>query len=282
MSSTKEYKEWKYILKRFSRNKGGMLGLIFLIAIFSMVVLTPFAGDPYKPNIDAILEPPSLEHLLGTDDVGRDVFARLLNGAQISLLVGVVALVYGSLIGIPIGLISGWKGGLVDDILMRFVDVLWAFPTTFLALFILAVLGPSISNLIIVLGIIFIVPQARIVRGQVLQVKSREYILAAKAIGLSQFRILTRYVLPNIVAPIIVIATVRIGTTVTAESGLSFLGIGVPPPIPTWGRMLADAWKYARTSTFIVFPPLVAITVLVLGFNLVGDGLRDSLDPRLR
>ncbi|HKJ68793.1 MAG TPA: ABC transporter permease, partial [bacterium] len=280
--------EWRLGLRRVIRNHRAKIGLFILFALYSIALLAPLIA-PYDPTaqtnvLQARFLPPSLEtgYLLGTDGFGRDLLSRIIYGARISLSIGFVAVMIAALIGTLLGILAGYFGGWIDTIIMRVVDLMLGFPRLFLILIVIAFVGPSIFWVIIVLGFTGWMGVARLVRGEVLSLKEREFILAAKALGVNTPRILIRHLLPNTLAPIIVFVTLTIGNVILIEAGLSFLGLGVQPPTPSWGNIidlgrenLLDAWWI---STF----PGLAIVITVLSFNVVGDALRDAFDPKLR
>ncbi len=269
-------------LQQLWRHRSGRIGLTLSVSLVLAALLGPWLV-PYSPTSRdylALLQPPSWAHPLGTDYLGRDVLARILYGARISLVVGLVSVGLAVAAGVVIGMVAGYWGGIVDAVAMRAMDVLLAFPGILLAIGIMAALGPSLTNAMIAVGIVSIPVYARLVRGSVLAVRETEYVLAARAVGLSPWRILIRHVLPNALVPLFVQATLGIGTAVLDTAGLGFLGLGAQPPTPEWGTMLADARPYMRTAPWILWAPGVAIAWMVLGFNLLGDGLRDVLDPR--
>ncbi len=256
-----------------------------IVAVIALIALAAPLIAPYDPNTANGLErlrEPSATHPFGQDGLGRDVLSRVLYGAQVSLKVSVLAVVFAATIGIPVGLASGYFGGIIDAALMRIVDAVLAFPGLVLALTLVLVLEPSIVSLMLALGISSSPSYARLVRSQVLTLKSAEYVTAARAIGASDMRLLFRHIFPNTLASVIVAGSLTMGFAILAEAGLSFLGVGVRPPTPTWGGMLRDAFQFIYLAPWLSFFPGVAIFVLVLSFNLLGDGLRDALDPRLR
>jgi peptide/nickel transport system permease protein len=262
-----------------------MVGLVVLCAL-----LAPFVGtrDPIQQNLALANRPPvwqargTAQAPLGTDQFGRDVWSRIVYGAQISLAIGTAASLLGALVGVTAGLVAGFYGGKVDVVVMRIVDLNLAFPLILLALAIAAILGPSLQNLVMVMALTTWMIYARVVRGVTLSLREREFIQAARAIGVDDSRIMWRHILPNLLAPVMVIWTLELARVILMESALSFLGVGVPPPTPTWGRMLAEGRNLLTTAPWIATFPGVAITLTVLGVNFFGDGLRDLLDPRLR
>ena len=258
------------------------------LVVLAAVVLAVFApalapGDPIKNSLLDRLTPPTWgrEHPLGTDTLGRDVASRLLHGARVSLVVGFSAVLLAGVAGVVLGLVSGWYRGWLDDVVMRVGDVQLAFPVLVLAVAVLAVLGASVVNLILVLGVTGWITYARIVRGEVLTLRERDFVAAAKALGADDAWILRRHLLPNVLPPITVVATFSVARTIIAEASLSFLGLGIPAPEPSWGAMLDEGRNYITTGWWLALFPGLAILLLVLGINLVGDWLRDVLDPRL-
>lgn len=259
-------------------------GAFLVAAIVSACLLAPLLAthDPNAPNLDARLLAPSLEHWLGTDQFGRDVYSRLLYGGRVSLAVGFVAVgVYVS-IGVIVGLVSGYFGGWVDFLLMRIVDVLLCIPTFFLILMVITFVGPSLVNVMLVIGLTSWTDVARLVRGEVLSVKGREFVLASVGIGATTPRILFRHILPNVLGPVLVVATLGVAGAVLVESGLSFLGLGVQPPAASWGNMLLEGKHHLVDAWWLVIFPGLAIFLTVFGYNLLGEGLRDFLDPRMQ
>jgi peptide/nickel transport system permease protein len=244
--------------------------------------------DPLEQELMARFTPPvwqdggSWNYPLGTDNLGRDVLARLLYGSRVSLLVGFAAVLVAEIAGILLGLFSGYYGGKLDSLIMRVADIFMAYPFMLLTISVIAVLGNSIFNLILVLGLADWVTYARTIRGSVLSLKEKEFVEASRAIGTSHRVIIFRHILPNVISPMLVLGTLRVANIIVWESGLSFLGMGVPPPMPTWGRMLAEGRVYITDAWWLVTLPGLAIMVTILSINLLGDGLRDALDPRLR
>lgn len=256
---------------------------IFMIFLLSLTALfSPWITrySPTEQNLVDRLQSPSFKHWMGTDDLGRDVFSRIIFGTRISLMVGFAAVLISTFFGSIIGLIAGYSGKRTDSVLMRLVDILLCFPTFFLILMVIAFLEPNILNVMIVIGLTSWTGLARLVRGETLSLKEREFILAAKALGLSNTRILFVHLLPNVIAPILVSATLGIGNAILIESSLSFLGLGVQPPTPSWGNMLTGGKDYIYFAWWLSFFPGLAILVTVLSFNFLGEGLRDAFDPR--
>jgi peptide/nickel transport system permease protein len=254
-----------------------VLGLLVVAALLGAVVA------PYDPNAVSVtdrLQPPSVAHPFGTDELGRDVFSRVLVAARVSLYVGFIAVGIALVAGVLLGLIAGFYGGLVDDAIMRFTDMLFAFPAILLAIAILAVLGPGIANAMIAIGIVYTPIFARVTRGSVLSVREEVYVRAARSLGAGDLRLLRLHILPNVLAPIIVQTSISLAFAILAEAALSFLGLGVQPPAPSWGRMLAEGRGFVQQAWWMGVFPGLAIFVTVLSFNFVGDALRDALDPR--
>jgi len=266
------------------RDRPALIGGVLVVVVLSVAVGAPlFANqDPLRMEITNPLQPPSPEHVLGTDNFGRDLWARIAYGSRNSLVTAVSAVVSSGLIGIPLGLASGYYGGFFGALIMRIVDVFLAFPFILLAIALVAVLGPSGLNVVIALSLVFWTQYARVVRASVMDIRHQDFVEAALAIGASDRRIMTRHILPNVSAPIIVVATLGMGTAVIAESTLGFLGLGAPPPTPTWGGTLAFGLTYLTTAPGMSVYTGIAIMISVLGFNLLGEGLRDVWDPRLR
>lgn len=271
-------------LQLLSRQRSALIGafIIFLLVIFAIFGprLAPY--DPIDQNFREQLLPPSRTHLLGTDEFGRDIFSRLLYGSRIALMVGILTDGIGLILGVALGLIAGYGGRWIDTLIMRFVDIMLAFPYLLLAMMVVAVLGPSLTNAMIAIGVVYMPQYARLVRGSVLSVKERDYVLAARAVGASPMRIAFRHVLTNCIAPIIVMATLAVGWAIVETAGLSFLGLGAQPPRPEWGAMLSRGRTYMLSAYWIAVAPGLAIFITVIGFNLLGDGLRDALDPYMR
>ena len=265
---------------------GAIVTLLLIFAAVSAPLIAPF--DPYELNLTEQGLPirqqaPNGEFLFGTDALGRDVLSRIIYGARVSLMVGFMSVALGTGVGTAIGLASGYWGGKVDEVLQRIVDTFMAFPGIVLALAVIAVLGQSLMNIILVIAIVIAPGTSRVIRGAVLAIKENVYIDAARSIGASDLRIVIRHVLPNVFAPVIIIATVWVGNAIVIEAALSFLGLGTPPPTPTWGGMLAgEGQRNLENAPWLAIFPGLAISIVVLSFNMLGDALRDVLDPRLR
>jgi peptide/nickel transport system permease protein len=275
---------WRIALRILVRNRVAMSGLAILVIMSLLAVLAP-AIAPYDPDaVDILhqLEAPSQAHILGTDLYGRDIFSRILYGGRITLVVGLIAVGIAASIGIVLGLIAGFYGGALDSIIMRLVDVLLAFPRILLALSIVGMLGPGLLNVMVAVGIAGITGYARLVRGSVLSAKENVYVEAARVVGCPDHIILRRHLLPNIIGPVIVLATLDVAAAILSASSLSFLGLGVQPPTAEWGAMLNEGRQYLRTAPWITLFPGLAIMISVLSINMLGDGLRDALDPRMK
>ena len=286
-----ERAEWLTFLRRLSARRTALVGLAVVVLVVITAVAAPLLSpfDPIEQDLgDLRLKAPGFRdgtgrvHPLGTDHLGRDLLARVIYGARPALMVGVAAVVISGLIGMAAGLVSGYFGGRVDDALMRLADIQLAFPFILLAIAVIGVLGPSLKTIIVVIGVSSWVVYARIVRGAVLSLREREFVQAALALGSGDGRVLVRHILPNALTPWLVVATLDMARVIVLESALSFLGLGVQPPTPTWGGMLADGRVYITTAWWLATFPGLAILVTVLGINLFGDGLRDTLDPRLK
>jgi peptide/nickel transport system permease protein len=272
-------------LRRFTRSFNAMLGLAITFLLILTALFAPLLvrEDPYQVDFAKLgqrLEPPGQTTLLGRDNFGRDLFSRIVTGARISLLVSFSAVAIGLILGSALGLFAGYYGGLLDQLLMRFTDILYAFPSILLALALVAVLGPSLVNLVIAMALISIPGFARIMRSSVIQLRGSELLEAGRALGAGNLRIIIRHVLPNALAPTLVLTSLSMATALLTEAGLSFLGLGVQPPTPSWGGILADGREFLRTAPFMTNFSGLAILLAVVGFNLLGDGIRDALDPR--
>ena len=282
--------EWLAFVRRLARRRTALFGLVVVVGVFVAALGAPWLTtyDPTEQDITNRLRPPGSPdpsgraHLLGTDHLDRDMLARVIFGARPALMVGFAAVAISGLLGLVVGLLSGYFGGRIDDVFMRLADIQLAFPFILLAIAVIGVLGPSLPVIIVVIGVSSWVVYARVVRGSVLSLREREFVQAALALGSGDGRILVRHVLPNAVTPWLVVATLDMARVIVIESALSFLGLGVQPPTPTWGGMLADGRVYISTAWWLATFPGLAILVTVLGINLFGDGLRDTLDPRLK
>ncbi len=273
---------WLAFYKKLAKNKAAMVGAAIVILFVFIAILAPFLAphDPVLTQVTNKLQPPSAEHWLGTDHQGRDILSRIIFGARVSLTVGILSTVLGAIVGILLGIVSGYYGRWIDSLIMRICDVLLAFPGILLALAIVSVLGASTTNVIIAVAFFAVPSFARIVRGSTLSVKKLEYVDAIKAMGASDARIIFKHILPNIMSPIIVQATLYIASAIITASALSFLGMGTRPPTPEWGAMLSQGRDYIRQAPHVSLFPGLVILFVVIGFNLFGDGLRDALDPK--
>ncbi len=275
---------WIEFMRRLARSKGAVAGLVILLVLVIIALLAPLISpfDPIKIDTSHYLYSPGSPYFFGTDQYGRDVFSRVLYGSRISLVIGLISVGIASVIGVTVGLVSGYYGGWVDSILMRLIDVMLAFPGILLALGIVSMLGPSLRNVMIAVGISSVPTYARLTRGSVLSARTELYVDAAHVTGVPNRLILYRHILPNVVAPVIVAATLGVGAAILWAAALSFLGLGAQPPTAEWGRMLSDGRQYLRDQWWIATFPGLAIMVTVLAMNMLGDGLRDALDPRLK
>ncbi len=276
--------ETKRIMRQLLKNRRAVVGGIVLFVIIFLAIFAPYVTpyDPVKQNIRNRLQGPSREHIFGTDQFGRDTYTRVVYGARLSLRVGFSSILIAIVVGCLLGLVAGFYGGLLDNIIMRFVDILMALPGFLLALAIVAALGPGLDNVIIAIGISYIPSFARLMRSSVLTIRELDYVSAAEAIGSSDARMIFRHILPNSLNPIIVMATLSLAGAILSAAGLSFLGMGAQPPTPEWGSMISAARPFIRVSHWAVTIPGLAIFTTVLCLNLVGDGLRDALDPRMK
>jgi peptide/nickel transport system permease protein len=271
-------------LRRLRANRLAMVGavvvaILIVVALFAPII-TPH--DPYAIDVEAILLPPSFSHLFGTDELGRDVFSRMVYGARVSLQVGFVAAGLATLVGVFLGALAGYYGGKVEALIMRFTDMMLCFPTFFLILAVIALLEPSILNIMAVIGLTSWMGVARLVRAEFLTLKERDYVIAARSLGASDKRIIFRHILPNAMAPVLVALTLGVAGAILTESGLSFLGLGVQPPLASWGNILNQGKANIEIAWWLSLFPGLAILVTVLGYNLLGEGIRDALDPRLQ
>lgn len=285
----REESRWRKAMISLRKDKSALFGVVILLGVIICAVLAPVISpaNPHEQLLSRSLKPPMWSDgerifILGTDHLGRDFLSRLIYGTRVSLAVGFFAVFLTGSVGLLVGLISGYFGGKIDFFLMRLVDLVLSFPFILLALATIAIVGPSLTVLILVMSMRIWVIYARVVRGEVLSLREQEFIQAARSIGSSHFRIIFRHILPNVMAPVIIIASLYLGRMIIIEAGLSFLGLGVPPPTPTWGGLLSDGKVHLYTAWWVVTFPGLAITLTVLGSNLVGDWLRNVLDPRLR
>ncbi|MEC9489509.1 MAG: nickel transporter permease [Halanaerobiales bacterium] len=274
---------WTISFRRLRKSRTAVLGIIIIILFTLIALFAPYIApyDPLEQNFIKSFRAPSAEHYLGTDEFGRDIFSRIIYGARISLQIGFIAVFISLIVGVSVGLAAGYYGGWLDMLVMRVMDLMLSFPYILLALVIMSILGPGIYNAMIAIGIVYVPQYARIVRSSVLSVKKKEYVLAAQALGANDFRIILKHVFLNSMAPVIIQTTLSIGRAIINAAGLSFLGLGAQPPTPEWGAMLSNGQNFLRNAPWIATFPGIAIALLVLGFNLVGDGFRDAFDPRL-
>lgn len=281
---SKAQSRFQRITKQLLRNRRAVVGGIILLVIITMAIFAPYAAthDPVKQNIRNQLKPPSREHIFGTDQFGRDIFSRVVYGARLSLRVGFLSISFALVVGGLLGLVSGYFGGWMDMIIMRLIDILLALPGFLLALAIVAALGPGLENVVMAIGVSYVPSFARMMRSSVLATRELDYVGAAQALGASDSRIIFLHILPNSISPIIVLTTLSMADAILSAAGLSFLGLGAQPPTPEWGSMIATARPFIRVSHWSVTIPGLAIFITVMCLNLVGDGLRDALDPRLK
>jgi peptide/nickel transport system permease protein len=270
--------------RAFARNRLAVIGAVIVLVILGLGILAPALAphDPDRPHLPDKLSPPSSQYLLGTDQFGRDILSRIIFGARVSLLVGAGGTVAAFVLGCLCGGLAGYYGKWVDEGIMRLIDVIMAFPYIVLAIALVVLVGPGMTNLILVIGILRVPQFARLLRSSVISIKEQEFVVAAEAVGQRSFRILFRHVLPNALGPVIVLASLNIATAISSESALSFLGIGIQPPQSSWGTMIADGRRYVLNAPWIATFPGLVLSLTILGYNLVGDGLRDALDPRTR
>jgi peptide/nickel transport system permease protein len=276
--------EWKRFRRVFFARGAVMFGMVILVLVFIVAIFAPWIApyNPYTPNVVDSLAKPSAQHWLGADLLGRDTLSRLIFGSRTALEVGFISVIIGSVIGITLGIIAGYTRGFMSSFIMRAMDAMMCFPMLILALVVAALLGNGISNVIIALSIATIPGYARIAFGLTLSIKENDYILAQRSMGSSNWRTMLAHILPNCFPPLIVVITMQLGGLILAEAGLSFLGIGITPPGAAWGAMVNEGYKYLLNSPWLSFAPGIAIMLVVFAFNIVGDGLRDALDPRLR
>lgn len=272
------------LVRAFNANKTSWVGLILFIAVILAAALAPVlsAYDPIEHDIGSVLQAPSLEHWLGTDSYGRDTWTRIVYGARVSLVIGIVSTVLAMVIGSAIGIVAGWYGGRLDAALMQAMDALLAFPNLILGLIIVAMLGASATNIIIAIAVTSIPPFARIARAPTIVIKNREFIEACRALGLSDLRIVLAHVLPNILPEILVMASLWLANAIRTEASLAFIGLGVKPPAASWGGMIREGFENLLDSPWLAVMPSLAIVIVVFALNLLGDGLRDAIDPKLK
>ncbi len=275
---------WLDAWYRLQKNRAAVASFFFILALILFIILAPMLGlpSPLDQDLGRISEEPSPDHWFGTDELGRDLLSRVVYGGQVSLMVGLVVQIATASIGMFLGLIAGYYGGVVDTIIMRVVDTMYAFPPFLFAVFMAAILPPSVWSIVLVLVLVGWPWEARVTRGLVLSLKEREYVTAARVVGASNWRIMLRHILPNSLSPIIVGFSIGIAGTIMAESGLSFLGIGIRPPTPSWGGMIDKGRLFLQVYPHLAIFPSIALALAVLAFNFLGDGLRDALDPRMR
>jgi len=278
------YSEGRRIMRVFFGRKLAVIGLVLIILLVLMAVVAPWLA-PYSPdttNVAQRFQGPSLNHLLGTDSIGRDILSRVMYGARTSLLVGIGAVAMATVIGQSLGLIAGYFGGITYNVIMRLIDALMGIPMILNAMILSSVLGGGIRNVIIALGVGMISGHCRMMAAQVLSIKQSDYVMAGRVVGISDTRMMLSEILPNAYSPLLVLMTIGLGSAILTEASLSYLGIGIPITIPSWGGMVNDGQKYLFNSPIIAFAPGFAIMLTVFGFNMMGDGLRDAFDPRLR
>ncbi|WP_407045256.1 MULTISPECIES: nickel transporter permease [Cetobacterium] len=282
----KKRSQWAELWKNLKRNKMALLGLIIIVIIVLLAIFADQIANydqvVIKQNLRMRLKPPSAQHWLGTDEFGRDIFARLVHGARVSLKVGILAVGIAIAIGGFLGAVAGYYGGKLDNIIMRIMDIFLAVPSILLAIAIVSALGPNLLNLMIAVSISSVPRYARIVRASVLSIRDQEFIEAARAIGANDARIICRHIIPNSLAPVIVQGTLGVAGAILSTAGLSFIGLGIQPPAPEWGSMLSGGRQYLRYAWWVTTFPGVSIMITILSLNLLGDGLRDALDPRLK
>jgi peptide/nickel transport system permease protein len=275
---------WTALIRAFNTNRTSWVGLILFGLVLAAAALAPFISphDPYEQDLIARLQGPSAEHWLGTDSYGRDIAARLLYGARISLVIGIVSTAIAMVLGSLIGIVAGWYGGRVDAVLMQAMDALLAFPNLILGLMIVAMLGPSVTNIVIAIALTSIPPFARIARAPTLALKGRDFIDACRSLGFSDLRIVALHILPNIFSEILVMGSLWLANAIRTEASLAFIGLGVKPPIPSWGGMIREGFENLLDSPWLALMPSIAILLVILALNLLGDGLRDAVDPKLK
>lgn len=276
--------EKERIWRTLKKNKTAIIGIIIASAVIIIAIFAPLISpfDPLKQNVFDRLTPPEMSHPLGTDVFGRDIFSRIMHGARVSLLVGIMSVVIGMTVGTAMGMLAGLKGGKIEGMIMRTVDVLMSFPNLILGLMVMAILGSGLIKLIIAIGLVMAPRFARVAHAPTLSIKETDFIDAANALGANDLRILLRHVFPNILGEVLVMATLWVGTAIRIEANLSFIGLGVPPPTPTWGNMIRNGMNYLTNAPWMSVFPGLAILITILSFNMVGDGIRDITDPKLQ
>ncbi|MBY0611184.1 MAG: ABC transporter permease [Beijerinckiaceae bacterium] len=275
---------WRSVLSAFNANKTSWVGLVIFLIVVVLAILAPLIApqDPLEQNVLERLKPPSAEFWFGTDNFGRDILSRLLVGARISLVIGIASTLLAMIGGSIIGMFAGWRGGRIDTIIMQVMDILLAFPSLILGLIIVAMLGPSLLNIIVAIALTSIPPFARIARAPTIAMKEREFVDACRALGFSDLRILAGHILPNILPEILVMGSLWMANAIRTEASLAFIGLGVKPPTPTWGGMIREGFENILDSSWLVLAPSAAILIVVFALNLLGDGLRDAIDPKLK
>lgn len=281
---TKGRSEWQRAWRLVRRNHAAMLSLFVLLFIILAAVFAPLIApqDPLYQDLPKRLQGPSAEHIFGTDRAGRDIYSRVIYGARVSLTVGLVSVVLGAVVGVTLGLFSGYYGGWIDRVTMRVMEIIQAFPGVLLAILIVAILGPGLFNVLVALSVFALPTMSRVARGSALSLKQQDFIQAARAVGVSDARIMVQHILPNALAPLIVMTTLRVAGVILAAASLSFIGLGAQPPTPEWGAMINEGRANLREAPYIMFFPGMAILITVLCLNFLGDALRDALDPRMR
>jgi peptide/nickel transport system permease protein len=274
----------KHFIRVFFYRRVVIFGFAIIIILIFTAILAPFIApyNPYMQDLNSALQTPNRHHLLGTDEIGRDVLSRLIYGTRNSLMVGIVAVGVAAFIGITLGMISGYFGGWLDNVIMRIIDALMTIPSLVLALVFAAILGGGLMNIMLAVGITMMPGYCRLMRGQVLSMENSDYVLAARSLGGNDLHIMLRHIIPNCFPPLIVLITLQLGMAILTEAGLSFIGVGIPPPGAAWGSMVAAGYNFLMRNPVLSFAPGLSIMLVVMAFNLLGDGLRDALDPRLR
>jgi peptide/nickel transport system permease protein len=275
---------WRGLVRLFNANKTSWVGLVLFAAVIFIALAAPLltSHDPIAQDVARQLQPPSAQHIFGTDEYGRDIWARLIYGARISLLIGIASTMIAMVIGSAIGLTAGWYGGRIDAVVMQIMDALLAFPALILGLIIVAMLGPSTFNIILAIALTSIPPFARIARAPTIALKEREFVEACRALGYSDARILIVHILPNMLAEIVVMGSLWLANAIRTEASLAFIGLGIKPPAPTWGGMIRSGFENILDSAWLAVVPSVAILLVIFALNLLGDGLRDAVDPKLK